>query len=244
MKLRGSVHEVHQLSAGDRDAMFGLMERNYVNMKRDRFEADLGAKRWVIVVRSPDSHCLVGFSTQVILDARIDGRRVRALYSGDTVVDREHWGDPALASTWGNFALELINRRSTGLLYWFLTSKGFRTYRYLPLFFRSYFPRPETPTPDWERAVIESFGRSIGSDAFDPAGPIIRAAPGKDYVRPEIAEPGMRLRTDPHVRFFAERNPGFVRGDELCCLARLTRENFTRAAYRVIGARHQSLSAG
>jgi hypothetical protein len=37
------------------------------------------------------------------------------------------------------------------------------------------------------------------------------------------------------VRFFIERNPGHARGDELCCLAPLTRENFTRAAYRTIG---------
>jgi hypothetical protein len=49
----------------------------------------------------------------------------------------------------------------------------------------------------------------------------------------EITE--QRLR-DPHVRFFAERNPGHASGDELCCIAPLTRENFTPAAYRVIGS--------
>jgi hypothetical protein len=38
------------------------------------------------------------------------------------------------------------------------------------------------------------------------------------------------------VRFFLERNPHYDRGDELCCLAPLTQENFTRAAYRVINA--------
>jgi hypothetical protein len=44
-----------------------------------------------------------------------------------------------------------------------------------------------------------------------------------------------RLR-DPHVCFFLARNPGHASGDELCCLAPLTRANFTPAAYRVIGA--------
>ena len=43
---------------------------------------------------------------------------------------------------------------------------------------------------------------------------------------------GERLR-DPHVRFFHGRNPDHARGDELCCLAPLTRANFTPAAYRV-----------
>jgi len=237
MKLRAAVHDIDRLAPADRDAMYQLMVRTYVNMRRDRFEADLDAKQWAIVVRSPESRRLVGFSTQVMLETRIDGEQVHALYSGDTVVDREHWGDPALASTWGNFSLELIDRYRAGQLYWLLTSKGFRTYRYLPLFFRSYFPRPGRPTPAWERSLIDAFGQNIAADSYFPHSQIIRAAPGKDHVRPDIAEPGQRRSTDPHVRFFVERNPEYSRGDELCCLAPLTRENFTRAAYRVMNSR-------
>jgi hypothetical protein len=64
---------------------------------------------------------------------------------------------------------------------------------------------------------------------------VVRGGPGKDRLRPGVADltPG-RLR-DPHVDFFARRNPGHPRGDELCCLAPLTRGNFTAAAWRVIG---------
>jgi hypothetical protein len=40
---------------------------------------------------------------------------------------------------------------------------------------------------------------------------------------------------DPHVRFFVERNPEHAMGDELCCIAPLTGDNFTKAARRVIG---------
>jgi hypothetical protein len=242
MKLRGSVHDIRHLTSPDRDVMFELMERNYANMRRDRFDTDLNAKQWAIVVRSPITSDIVGFSTQTMLTACIGTESVHALYSGDTVVDRGHWGDPALASAWGNFALELIDRHPPDSLYWFLTSKGFRTYRYLPLFFKSYFPRPDTLTSAWERSVIDCFGRHGGGELFDPPSQIIRAASDKDHAKPEIAEPGLRAATDPHVRFFVERNPGFARGDELCCLAPLTRENFTRAAYRVIGARPPALS--
>jgi hypothetical protein len=243
MKLHSIVCDVCRLTPGDRGAMFHLMERSFANMRPDRFEADLGAKQWVILVRAPDDNRLVGFSTQVMLQARVDGRRVRALYSGDTVVDRDYWGDPALAQAWGRFALERIEAHPCGPLYWFLTSKGFRTYRYLPLFFHLYFPRPQQPTPPWERAVIDAFGQVVGHECYDSTRNIIRAAAGKDYVRREIAHPGQRRRTDPHIRFFVERNPGFIRGDELCCLAPLTPENFTPAAYRVIGPRSETLNA-
>jgi hypothetical protein len=45
-----------------------------------------------------------------------------------------------------------------------------------------------------------------------------------------------RLR-DPHVQFFARRNPRHALGDELCCIAPLTPGNFTPAAYRAMGPR-------
>jgi hypothetical protein len=241
LKLRSDAIEVCRIGTEDRDVMFRLMEQNYCNMRRDRFDADLDSKRWVIQVRCPDTLRLVGFSTQVVLESQIDGRRVRALYSGDTVMDRDYWGDPALAHAWGNFALELADRNQDGELYWFLTSKGFRTYRYLPLFFHTYYPLQESPTPPWERSIIDVFGRLIGRETYDPRRMIIRAGPHKDFVRGDIADPGMRLSTDRHIRFFVECNPGFGIGDELCCLAPLSRANFTRAAHRVILARIQPL---
>ena len=52
---------------------------------------------------------------------------------------------------------------------------------------------------------------------------------------PGVADLTPQRLHDPYVRFFAERNPGHSDGNELCCLAPLTRANFTAAAYRVIG---------
>lgn len=241
MKLRSSVHDVHLLGAGERDAMFQLMAQTYANMQRDRFDSDLDAKRWVILVRSPETDAIVGFSTQVLLKTCVGGKMIHALYSGDTVVDRRHWGDPALAHAWGNFALALIDRHRRRAMYWLLTSKGFRTYRYLPLFFRAYFPRYDAPTPDSARRVIDALGMAVGGGRYDPSANIIRASEGQEFVRPELGRPGSRLDTDSPTRFFVERNPGYARGDELCCLAPLTRDNFTRAAYRVIGSRTEPL---
>ena len=233
MQLTSAVLEVDGLGREDRATMFDLMQRNYENVCRPQFESDLDAKRWVIVVYSSLGE-IVGFSTQILLEARVDKMAVLALYSGDTVVDREHWGDPALAHAWGNFALGLIDGHPEELLYWFLTSKGFRTYHYLPLFFRSFFPRFDRPTPNWERHIVDVLGANIGGAFYDSSRSIIRASERKDFVRVGLGEPGLRMKSDPHVRFFVERNPGFERGDELCCLARLSRENFSRVAYRVI----------
>jgi hypothetical protein len=245
MKLDSAVHFVCTLGPADRDAMFHLMEQNYANLRRSRFDADLAAKHWVILVRRPDDNRLVGFSTQVVLETHVGSECVRALYSGDTVVDRAHWGDAALAHAWGNFALGLIDEQidENRRLYWFLTSKGFRTYHYLPLFFHRYFPHPVSATPPSEQNVIHAFGAKIGGDRYEPRRAIIRADGRSDFVRPEIAEPHSRRINDPRACYFVKANPGFARGDELCCIAPLTRENFTPAAYRVMSSRPYSARA-
>ena len=93
MKLCGRLVPVAEVTPAHRDAMFALMDRHYENVRRDVFESDLDEKRWVIQVLHPGSGELLGFSTQMLLDAVASGRPVTALFSGDTIIDRGHWGD-------------------------------------------------------------------------------------------------------------------------------------------------------
>lgn len=234
MKLTGRLARIDELSDPERDQMFALMQAHYYNVSRAGFELDLDEKQWAILVESAPG-VVLGFSTQMLLDVTVDGRPVRALFSGDTIIDRRYWGDRALARTWGRFALELIDSQPAGELYWFLISKGYKTYRFLPLFFGAYYPRPGTPTPGWARDVIDALGLAKYPRAYDASRGVIAAALGKDCLRDDIAPITPERLADPHVRFFVEQNPGHARGEELCCLAPLTRENFTSAAYRVIG---------
>ena len=55
-----------------------------------------------------------------------------------------------------------------------------------------------------------------------------------------VPDPGERM-TDPHVKFFATRNPGHAHGDELVCLTELSSANLTAAGRRMTG---QSEHAG
>jgi hypothetical protein len=235
MALIGELVPAGQLEAAQRDAMFALMHGHYENVQRARFDADLAEKDWVILLRDRDNSTIGGFSTQMLLDAEAVGRPIRALFSGDTIVDRERWGDSALAHVWGRLALSLIDRLTDRPLFWFLISKGFRTYRFLPVFFHEFFPRHDRPTPSWASGVIEALACRKFPGDYDAAAGVIRASADKDRLRPGVADLTAERLRDPHVRFFAARNPGHAAGDELCCIAPLTRANFTAAAYRVIG---------
>lgn len=235
MGLIGSLIPAREIAPAQREAMFALMLRHYEGVSRDRFDADLDEKDWAILLSDRAGGEIVGFSTQMVFEAEADGRPIRTLFSGDTIVDRERWGDSALSHVWGRLALALIDRHDDVPLYWFLISKGYRTYRFLPVFFHEFYPRHAVPTPAWARAVIDALARHKFADGYEPRAGVIRAGAGKDRLRAGVAELTAERLRDPHVRFFASRNPGHVAGDELCCIAPLTRANFTAAAYRVIG---------
>jgi hypothetical protein len=234
MRLVGTLTRIDELNPSRREEMFALFARHYDGATFPQFETDLAEKEWVIEVIDPADGSLRGFSTQCVLQAPLGDGTVRALFSGDTIVDREFWGDPALSHVWGHLALELIDKYRDEPLYWYLISKGYRTYRFLPVFFREFYPRHDVATPLAETAVLHALGRHKFGDSYDA---------GKGIVRPKAAcrlRDGLgeisafRLR-DPHLQFFVENNPGHAGGEELCCLARLSRENFSPAAWRVIG---------
>jgi hypothetical protein len=121
-------------------------------------------------------------------------------------------------------------------LYWFLIAKGYKTFRFLPLFFHDFDPHPDRPITPGARTIRDTLGRLKFPHSYDADQGIVVAGPTSDRLRPGIADITPERARDRFVRFFAEQNPGHLRGDELACLAPLTRENFTAAAYRVIGA--------
>lgn len=235
MKLCGRLVRVADLSSRERTLMFDLMDRHYANVTQATFNADLDEKVWVIQIVQQSTGDLCGFSTQMLLEATVGRRPIKALFSGDTIIDRRHWGDQALTHIWGRLALSLVDDSPHDELYWFLISQGYKTYRFLPVFFHEFYPRYDVPIPNRIRDVIEALGRKKFPEGYDAAAGVVRAHSHQYRLREGIADVTPERRRDPHVQFFTERNPGHALGDELCCIAPLSRANFTDAAYRVIG---------
>src|SRR5688500_1144160 len=101
MRLESRLVEARELTARRRGEMFGLVDRYYEHVRRDVFDADLASKPWVILLFRAGTQALCGFSTQALLDIRVVGRPVKALFSGDTIIEPDCWGDPALSGAWG-----------------------------------------------------------------------------------------------------------------------------------------------
>lgn len=234
MPLTPSIAARDTLPPETREAMFRLHSRYFANVRRDRFMEDLDEKHWVILLSDPAGG-LAGFSTQMLITLPVDGKRHRFLFSGDTIVAAPHRNTPLLAGCFGHLMLRLIREHGEEHLYWFLISKGFRTYRFLPVFFREFWPAPGRETPATVTALIQAVAWHKFGGAYDAASGVIRPANGDRLADPAAGIPSQRRR-DPHVAFFARRNPGHGRGEELACLAPIRTGNLNDYARRVIRA--------
>jgi hypothetical protein len=232
--ISGHLEYVDRLSAADRRSMLRLMMEHYWSVRELDFERDLAGKQWVICLRDHQG-ALCGFSTQVLWPVPGESNAM-VLFSGDTVVAKNYRHSPALAGLWGRLALKLIDQHPGQSLYWYLISKGYKTYRFLPLFFHEFHPRVDVLTPEAVGRLIDALGKGYFGDRYCPARRILWADVDTCRLKPDVAPLDHHRLQDRDVAFFAQANPGHARGDELCCLAPLSRSNLTKAAFRVIGA--------
>ena len=135
-RLTGRLVERERLHPAQRDAMYRLLVENFAGVSPRQFADDLAEKNWVILLEDQERCAIRGFSTLLAYETRFEGEPVSVIYSGDTIVSRDAWGTSALPRTW----IASVNRLRTlypnGPLWWLLITSGFRTYRFLPLFWR------------------------------------------------------------------------------------------------------------
>lgn len=226
------LRPVAELSAEDRGRMFALLDRWFAGVTPDRFAADLAAKNWALLIEDGAGE-LVGFSTLHYQRTVHAGEPVSVVYSGDTLVDPRSWRSSVLAPAWIAAVYHLHRADPNRRLLWLLITSGFRTYRFLPVFWRDFSPRYDRPTPPATQALIDRLAGERFGAGYQPASGIVRFAEPQVLRNGLAGIPASRL-TDPHVAFFARANPGHARGDELVCLAELGEANLTSAGRRAV----------
>lgn len=227
-KLTGRVVRRQDVDAVLTERLYELFSRFYIHVDRDAFDRDQAEKDWVLLL-SDRSGDVQGFTTLKQYEITVQGRHVRAVFSGNTIIDREFWGEQELVATWCRFMAGLKREAPSLPLYWFLICSGYRTYLYLPLFFHEFFPRHDRETPPFEGALIDALGYMKFPDEYRNG--IVHVRQPRECLRPELAAPRKARLSNPHVQYFFERNPGCFRGDELVCVTEFSLENTRRLAH-------------
>ena len=232
--LVGAMVPTAQVTLSDRHEMYALLRTYFDGTTRERFEADLRDKEAVIVLRDESSGRIQGFSTFARMTP---GSGIVAFFSGDTIIDREFWGETVLSRIWGETVFAEAERLAAAdphmTVYWFLISSGYKTWRFLPLFFREFYPNLAAPTPPHIQRLIDTLGTQRFGNEYLPEQGIVRFKEPTPLKRGVAEITDERLR-DPRIAFFARMNPGHLYGDELACITRLSRANLTRAGLRMV----------
>lgn len=217
------------LGPEDRRAMWALFASVYDDVHEDRFFADLDAKQDVIVLR--DGPALKGFCTLRADPVDVDGAPRICVFTGDTLVDPAYWGQQALHRAFFRYLMRVKLANPTREVWWFLISKGYRTYLLLARYIPEHWPRFDTPTPPARQRVIDAFATARFGDEYDAATGIVRFRAPAGRVKPGVVSID---RDDPEIRFFLDKNPGHADGDELCCVGLVDLRVPAQMAWKVV----------
>jgi hypothetical protein len=234
-KKRNLATGCEPVSSLDEDvmgAMYAVYARHYDATSPDLFRQDLKGKDYAVIIRN-DDRAVVGFSTLAIMNVTLDGAPLRAIYSGDTIIDQAYWGTQSLSFNWLRFAGTIKAQAPETPLCWFLIVKGHRTYRYLSAFSIDFYPHWENATTPWARRVMETLARKRFGEAFDAERCIVSFAESRGQLKSKLADVAVDEAARPDVAFFLRRNPGYRRGDELVCVTELSLDNLRPLARRL-----------
>jgi hypothetical protein len=241
-KLAARIRDAREVSESDALEMFRLYERYYDATSYSLFRRDLAEKTHVIELRTQG--CLRGFSTVQLIHFDFNGSANSAIFSGDTIIDSAFWGEQALVDAFCHLAGQVKAHRPESPLFWFLICKGYRTYRYLSLFARDYYPHPAQPMPDSIRQRLDHLAQHRFGNAYSLETGLIRFPQSRGHLSPQWAQVAGHLRQHAVVKFFLECNPDYHAGDELACLTELTVGNLRSFAKRAFIAGLNAPAAG
>jgi len=220
-KMSGQIVPRAELSEGQRRDMYALFARYYEAISEERFAEDLAAKDFVILLH--DEHRRIqGFSTIKHLEVWRGDRLHRGLFSGDTVVAEEFWGQRVLGHLFLRHMFTQKLKHPFEPYWWMLISKGYKTYLLMANNFAEHYPRYEAETPSEAQEILDSFARTLFPTAYHCASGLIEFPESHGQIKAGVAPVRGEMAANPRIRFFLERNPNWWRGSELACIARMT----------------------
>ena len=224
-KLTSQTTLVCELTKSETKTMYTVFSKYYQNTSYDQFMLDLAEKDVVFLLLDAHTKDIVGFSTLVNLYVNVEGQEQRGCFSGDTILEKEYWGQGTLGIAFLRYLFVQKLRNPFKPLYWFLISKGYKTYLLMANNFKNHYPRYESKTPTKQMSIIQAFSETLYGDHFNKQTGVISFSnvSSKDCLKAEITPITKELLLkNKRIKFFADRNPGWEDGNELACVAEMT----------------------
>lgn len=229
--LTGGIVQRKELTDNMIENMYRLMEKFYDNMNHDVFLMDLNDKDYCIILKDSNGE-LQGLSTQKIITFEVGGKPIHGIFSGDTIINKEHWGSFELIKIFASFFFMYETKYEN--FYWFLISKGYKTYRFLPAFFKSFYPNYKEAIPQEMQEIIHAFGEAFYKDEYNRQTGVIEYKIVKDCLKKGVADINEGRLKDKNIAFFVKINPFYQKGNDVICIAKLSKDNLRPRAKKLL----------
>lgn len=222
-KLKARIVPARELTLAHKVRMFELMQRYYDQVSREQFLKDLIKKDAVILLFDERDKQIQGFSTLLKLTINQQGKIQQGIFSGDTVIEKSFWGQRTLGKAFLGYLFKEKLRQPFAPLYWLLITKGYKTYLMMANNFTEYYPRVDGKTPANKKALMDAFYLALYPNEYDAQAGLVRPEHSGGQLKAGIANISPALvETNRKIAFFQSKNPEWVQGVELACLARMT----------------------
>jgi len=220
--LYAKFHALNSIGVHELVSLYEIFQSNYDNAPIDVFLADLEKKTGAFLIRRKSDDRLVGFSTLGVYKLHLDGKVVKGLFSGDTIIDKAYWGSRALQTAFAWKVLLEACRNPFTRQYWLLISKGYKTYLLLSRNFHEFYPRREARAQDLRlKPLVEDYCEILFPGKLDRSTMLLDFGRGANCLKDGVANIDIRLQSrEPDVQYFEQCNPTWRRGTELPCIAR------------------------
>lgn len=230
----GEYQAIADFSSHDIEVMYSIYEKYYENTQFKIFSSDFAKKSGAFLIRHPKTNEIVGFSTVMDCEISVNGKIHHAFFSGDTVIEKEFWGNRALQRAMYRYLIQKKLKHPTEAVYWMLISKGFKTYLLLANNYFSYFPHYNNKNQHLA-PIVDAYCRQYFDKYYDADKGILNF--GNDYqpLKGDVAPITQdMLNRNAKIRFFEQCNPDWAYGTELPCIGEITWRDIGRYVQRFL----------
>lgn len=217
--IKADFYPLDKISSADIEAMHRVFVKYYHNADYETFARDLKKKIGAILVKRLDDKAIVGFTTIGIIEKEIDGKKCLGIFSGDTIIEKAYWGLPNLQTAFLRFMIRTRIEYPLTRIYWFLISKGYKTYLLMANNWDTYYPKYDTKEDTKRKNIVKSFSNHLFEGIYDEKTGLLNF--GNDYqkLKEGVAEITEDMKKNsPKIAFFEEVNPTWREGTELPCI--------------------------
>lgn len=217
--LKSRAVKVSDITPKQTLQMWNLFHQYYADVNLEMFLNDLAQKTHVVMLFRHGE--VLGFSTAQLYDTKVDGKTVRVLYSGDTIKHRDVWGEKTMNKTFAKMLAKDYFLNLNKEYYWFLISKGYKTYLLLTNNFPNSWPRHDQDFPTFEKKLVDHLAIQKFGESYLPEKGLLIFQESKGRLKEDTAPVTAEDLKIQHIKYFMSRNPQYLQGQELCCLAKI-----------------------